>query len=99
MREVPSDAPERKLMVMISADVVGFSYLTGEDDEGTYLVLCECFTQISGLVSAWGGGAVKFIGDAVFVGFTRVVALATGQMDEARAVTARVLEINSRFSR
>jgi len=74
---LPSDALERKLTAIMYADVVGFSRLTGEDEEGTYRVLRERLARISELVSAQGGRGVKFIGDAVFAEFASVVAAVT----------------------
>ena len=74
---MPSDALERKLTAIMYADVVGFSRLTGEDEEGTYRVLRERLARISELVSAQGGRVVKFIGDAVFAEFASVVAAVT----------------------
>ena len=74
---MPSDALERKLSAIMYADVVGFSRLTGEDEEGTYRVLRERLARISELIAAQGGRVVKFIGDAVFAEFPSVVAAVT----------------------
>jgi len=59
------------------ADVVGFSRLTGEDEEGTYLVLRERLSHITELIEGQGGRVVKYIGDAVLAEFASVVAAVT----------------------
>lgn len=74
---MPSDALERKLTAIMYADVVGFSRLTGEDEEGTYRVLRERLAHITELINGNGGRVVKYIGDAVFAEFASVVAAVT----------------------
>lgn len=71
---VPSDALERKLSAIMYADVVGFSRLTGEDEEGTYRVLRDRLARITELIEGQGGRVVKYIGDAIMAEFSSAVA-------------------------
>ncbi len=71
---MPSDALERKLSAIMYADVVGFSRLTGEDEEGTYRVLRDRLARITELIEGQGGRVVKYIGDAIMAEFSSAVA-------------------------
>ena len=68
-----SEAPERRLAVILAADAVGYSRLMGADDEGTLKVLNER-RQIFRETRARGRGRiVDTAGDSVFAEFTSAV--------------------------
>ena len=65
---------ERRLAAILAADVVGYSRLTGLDEEGTHLRLRE---RLRGLadpkVSEHRGKVIKYTGDGMLVEFASVV--------------------------
>ncbi len=62
----------RKLAAILYADVVGYSRLTGEDEEGTHLRLCEALEVFASSIGAHGGRVVHYAGDAVLADFPTV---------------------------
>ena len=68
------DRVERRLAAILAADVVGYSRLTGLDEEGTHLRLRE---RLRGLadpkVSEHRGKVIKYTGDGMLVEFASVV--------------------------
>jgi adenylate cyclase len=65
---------ERKLAAIVAADVVGYSRLTGSDEEGAVRRLCETQEAISPIVEAAGGRTVNTAGDAMLLEFSSTVA-------------------------
>ena len=65
---------ERKLAAIVAADVVGFSRLTGRDEDGAVRRLCETQAAISPIVEAAGGRTVNTAGDAMLLEFSSTVA-------------------------
>ncbi|HKN27700.1 MAG TPA: adenylate/guanylate cyclase domain-containing protein [Roseiarcus sp.] len=65
---------ERKLAAIVAADVVGYSRLTGRDEEGAARRLCETQAAISPIVEAAGGRTVNIAGDAMLLEFSSTVA-------------------------
>ena len=65
---------ERKLAAIVAADVVGYSRLTGRDEEGAVRRLCETQAAISPIVEAAGGRTVNTAGDAMLLEFSSTVA-------------------------
>lgn len=65
---------ERKLAAIVAADVVGYSRLTGRDEEGAVRRLCETRAAISPVVEAAGGRTVNTAGDAMLLEFPSTVA-------------------------
>ncbi|MEE8285614.1 MAG: adenylate/guanylate cyclase domain-containing protein [Gammaproteobacteria bacterium] len=59
----------RKLAAILYADVVGYSRLTGEDEEGTHRRLSEYLDLISAFIEQHNGGVVHYAGDAVLADF------------------------------
>ena len=59
----------RKLAAILYADVVGYSRLTGEDEEGTHRRLSEFLDLISAFIERHNGGVVHYAGDAVLADF------------------------------
>ncbi|NIR27827.1 MAG: tetratricopeptide repeat protein [Gammaproteobacteria bacterium] len=62
----------RKLAAILYADVVGYSRLTGEDEEGTHRRLSEYLGLISASVEQHEGKVVHYAGDAVLADFGTV---------------------------
>jgi class 3 adenylate cyclase len=65
---------ERKLAAIVAADVVGYSRLTGRDEDGAIRRLCETQAAISPIVEAAGGRTVNTAGDAMLLEFSSTAA-------------------------
>jgi adenylate cyclase len=64
---------ERKLTAILSADVHGYSFLMGEDEEATLQTLSAYRKIIDGLIRSHRGRLVNSAGDSVLAEFTSVV--------------------------
>jgi class 3 adenylate cyclase len=65
-----SDEPlVRKLSAILYADVVDYSRLTGEDEEGTHRLLSEYLDRLSAHVKGNNGRVVHYAGDAMLAEF------------------------------
>ncbi len=64
---------ERRLAAILAADVVGFSRLVGEDEEGTLRTLGACREVIDGLVTGHHGHVFGSAGDSVVAEFASPV--------------------------
>lgn len=64
---------ERKLAVILYADVAGYSRLTGIDEEGTHRILRDYLDLISASIENYNGQVVYYAGDAVLADFGTVV--------------------------
>ena len=64
---------KRKLTAIMSTDVVGYSRLMGEDEEGTIRTLTEYRKLISGLTAKHRGRVVDSPGDNLLAEFASVV--------------------------
>ena len=63
---------KHKLAAIFYADVVGYSRLTGEDEEGTYRRLRTYLDLISKSIQSQNGVVVNYAGDAVLADFPTV---------------------------
>jgi adenylate cyclase len=63
------DQLKRKLAAILHADVVGFSRLSGEDEEGTYLKLRHHLNSFAEAIRSHRGRIVNTAGDAVLAEF------------------------------
>jgi TolB-like protein/class 3 adenylate cyclase len=63
---------KHKLAAIFYADVVGYSRLTGEDEEGTYRRLRTYLDLISKSIQSHNGVVVNYAGDAVLADFPTV---------------------------
>ena len=71
---VATERINRKLAAILAADVVGFSRLTGLDEEGTARRLAELRTDpIDPAIAAYGGRIFKTMGDGLLIEFGSVV--------------------------
>ncbi len=66
------DRLPRKLAAIVYADVVGYSALTGEDEEGTHRRLSSYLDLISESIRNHGGNVVHYAGDAILADFSTV---------------------------
>ncbi len=64
---------KRKLAALMSADVVGYSRLMGDNDEATLHALTARRAAIEGHVEAHGGRIVNFAGDAILAEFPSAI--------------------------
>ncbi len=64
---------ERRLAAILAADVVGYSRLVGEDEEGTLRTLRACREVIDGLVTEHRGRVFGSAGDSVVAEFASPV--------------------------
>ena len=62
----------RKLAAILYADVVGYSRLTGEDEDGTHRLLSEYLDLISAEIKRLKGRVVHYAGDAILADFCTV---------------------------
>ncbi len=63
----------RKLAAILYADVVGYSRLTGEDEDATHRRLSAYLDQITLTIERYGGRVMHYAGDAVLAMFEAVV--------------------------
>jgi adenylate cyclase len=68
-----SDRLPRKLAAILYADVVGYSRLTGEDEDATHRTLRQHLDLISSTVEEHGGQVIHYAGDAVLARFGAVL--------------------------
>ena len=64
---------ERRLAAILAADVVGYSRLVGEDEEGTLRTLSACREVIDGLVASHHGRVFGSAGDSAIAEFASPV--------------------------
>jgi class 3 adenylate cyclase len=70
----PSMTEKRKLAAILAADVVGFSRLTGSDEEGTLARLRTLWSDlIAPTIAVHNGRVVKRTGDGSIIEFRSVV--------------------------
>jgi adenylate cyclase len=71
---VEQSRTERRLAAILAADVVGYSRLTGVDEEGTVSRLRALRQElVDPVLAAHGGRTVKLMGDGRIVEFASVV--------------------------
>src|SRR5262245_9385250 len=84
----------RKLAAILAADVVGYSRLTGHDEEGTLKRLRELRQElISPAVSLHRGRVVKTTGDGILIEFPSVVDAVRCAVDVQRGVYGRNADV------
>jgi class 3 adenylate cyclase len=85
----------RRLAAILSADVVGYSRLMGEDEAGTAKIVRERRDTATPIVRSFGGRLVKTMGDGVLLEFPSVVAA----VECAIAIQKMMAERNAPFPR
>ena len=68
-----SDSVERKLAAILSADVVGYSRLMGDDDRATLDALTASREVFSRYIDKFHGRVVNAPGDAILAEFASIV--------------------------
>ncbi len=66
---MPEPTAERKLTTILSADVAGYSRLTGDDEEATHATLNAYRTVVEELIGEFGGRVFGGAGDSVMAEF------------------------------
>jgi adenylate cyclase len=84
---------KRKLAAILYADVVGYSRLTGADEEGTHKTVAEYLDAIAEMVSGHDGRVVHYAGDAVLADFGSVVAAVKCAVAVQKDLTTRNVDI------
>ena len=70
------DSFNRKLTAILYADVVGYSRLTGSDEEGTHRRVMQVLDYASGMINEAGGTVLRYAGDAILAEFSSTVTAA-----------------------
>src|SRR5690606_23838742 len=80
---------QRKLTVILSADIVGYSALMERDESGTLLRLKESRKSVfDPRVAAQGGRIFKVMGDGVLIEFPSAASAVTCALDIQEAMAA-----------
>ena len=64
---------ERKLTAILYADVVEYSRMTAQDEEGTHKTLSRCLDKLSQAIEYHNGNVIHYAGDAILAEFNTVV--------------------------
>lgn len=87
-----AEQPNRKLAVIVHADVVGSTDLVQRDELLAHQRMQDCFERFSTLIAAYGGNTREIRGDALVAEFARasdaVSAAVAFQVQNKREVTA-----------
>jgi adenylate cyclase len=85
---------ERRLTTILSADVVGYSRLMGEDETGTLDALkAHREASIDPEVAAHGGRVVKLMGDGILIEFASVVDAVRCAVEIQKGIAERNAEV------
>ena len=68
-----TDSYQRKLTVILYADIAGYSRLTGEDEEGTHRRAMAVLDHASDAITGGGGTVLRYAGDAILADFSSAV--------------------------
>jgi class 3 adenylate cyclase len=89
-----SEHLERRLTAILAADVVGYSRLTGLDEEGTHLQLREHLSSfVNPKIAEHRGRVVKNTGDGLLAEFASVVDAVRCAMDVQRGMAKRNAQV------
>ncbi len=84
---------ERRLSAILAADVVGFSRMVREDEEGTLLALRKLReTLIDPKITQYKGRIVKLMGDGMLVEFASVVDAVSCAVEVQNGVAEQTVE-------
>jgi adenylate cyclase len=84
-----TEAAERKLTTIFSADAAGYSRLMGVDEQATLAALQAHRAAIGGLIASYGGRIVNTAGDSILAEFGSVVKAVECAITIQRGVTER----------
>ncbi len=79
----------RKLTAILYSDIVGYSRLTEQDEEGTHQIVSAYLDAISQAIVHHNGSIVHYAGDAVLAEFNTVVDAISCAVDVQRDLAAR----------
>ena len=85
---------KRKLTAILSADVVGYSRLMGDDEESTIRTLTNYRSVITSLIQQHRGRVVDAPGDNLLAEFTSAVQAVTGAVEIQRELAERNVELS-----
>jgi adenylate cyclase len=88
---VPSSMTARRLAAILAADVVGYSRMMGEDEEGAAKSVRESRAAAGPIIVAHGGRIFKTMGDGLLAEFASVVSAVQCAL-ALQAETARLNE-------
>ncbi|MCH6581761.1 MAG: adenylate/guanylate cyclase domain-containing protein [Proteobacteria bacterium] len=80
---------DRKLAVILYADVAGYSRLTGADEERTHRILSAYLDLLTKLIGDHGGTVLHYAGDAVLAEFPSIVIAVTCAVEIQRSLAQR----------
>jgi adenylate cyclase len=87
---MPAQPVERKLAAIFAADIVGYSRLMGEDEEGTHAAVIELRREVIAVrIDEHHGRIVKFTGDGFLAEFASVVDAVRCAVEIQRAMAGR----------
>jgi len=90
-----SEGKQRRLAAIVSADVVGYSRLMGQDETGTLARLTACIdTVIARRVASHDGRVVKYMGDGLLIEFSSAIDAVACALEVQKAITSREAEID-----
>jgi TolB-like protein/Flp pilus assembly protein TadD len=91
---VEGERVQRRLAAILAADVVGYSHLTGADEEGTIARLRALRSElIDPTIAAHGGRIVKTTGDGILIEFASVVDAVRCAVKVQRGMTTRNTDV------
>jgi adenylate cyclase len=85
---------KRKLAAILSADVVGYSRLMGDDEESTIRTLTIYRSAMTALIQQHRGRVVDAPGDNLLAEFTSAVDAVTGAVEMQRELAERNAELS-----
>ena len=78
---------ERKLAAILAADVVGYSRLMGDDEEGTLTALKACHDRVvDPAIARYKGRVVKLMGDGLLAEFSSAGGAVESAVDIQRSL-------------
>ena len=83
------DRLPRELVAILYADVVGYSRLSGEDEDATHRALSEYLDLISSTIESQDGQVMHYAGDAVLAKFDTVVDAMSAAVNIQEGLKAR----------
>jgi TolB-like protein/class 3 adenylate cyclase/cytochrome c-type biogenesis protein CcmH/NrfG len=86
---VTSEAPERRLLAILSGDVAGYSRLMADDEDATVRTLRAWREQVAGLVTEHRGQLADFTGDNFLASFGTARDAVECALDIQRVLEAR----------
>jgi class 3 adenylate cyclase len=86
----------RRLAAILAADVVGYSRMMNEDEEGTFAALQRCHSElIDPAIARHHGRTFKLVGDGLLAEFSSVVEAVACAAEFQREMAARNADVAS----